>query len=105
MEGAVEPVSEEEADACWAIRDHHSRLAAWASQQSEPLDSQETLKRRLEAYRQQFGFQPIPRPPYWGGYRLIPKRIEFWKTGWGYLHERECYQKSGDEWTVTLLNP
>ena len=105
VEGTVEPVSEEEADACWATRDHHSRLAAWASQQSEPLDSQETLKRRLEEYRQQFDLQPIPRPSYWCGYRLVPERIEFWKTGWGYLHERECYQKSGDKWTMTLLNP
>ena len=105
VEGAVESVSEAEADACWATRDHHSRLAAWASQQSEPLDSQETLKHRLEAYRQQFDLQPIPRPSYWCGYRLVPERIEFWKTGWGYLHERECYQKSGDEWTMTLLNP
>jgi pyridoxamine 5'-phosphate oxidase len=105
VEGIIEPISEEESDAYWATRDHYSRLAAWVSRQSEPLDSRQTLKRRLEEYRQQFDFQPIPRPPYWCGYCLVPERFEFWKTGWGYLHERECYQKSEDEWTMTLLNP
>lgn len=105
VEGTVEPVSEEEADTYWSTRDRYSRLAAWVSRQSEPLDSPQTLEHRLKEYRQQFDFEPIPCPPYWCGYRLVPERIEFWKTGWGYLHERECYQKSGNEWTVTLLNP
>lgn len=106
VEGTVERVTEEEADAYWARRDRDSQLAAWASHQSEPLASRETLTRRLLEYRKRFDFErQVPRPPYWSGFRIVPERIEFWKAGWRHLHERVCYQRSETGWSVTLLNP
>lgn len=106
VEGTVQQVTEQEADAYWKTRDRDSQLAAWASHQSEPLASRETLKRRLLEYRKQFDFErQVPRPAYWSGFRIVPERIEFWKAGWRHLHERVCYQKSENGWSVTLLNP
>lgn len=105
IEGTVGPVSEQNADAYWATRRRDSQLAAWASRQSEPLDDARTLKGRLAEYRERFEFKPVPRPPYWSGYRLKPTRIEFWTSGWRSLHERVCYEHSDDTWSMTLLNP
>lgn len=105
VEGRVEQVSDREADAYWAKRPREAQLGAWASQQSEPLADRATLERRVAEYREKFRDATVPRPPYWSGLRVIPDRLEFWKSGDYRLHDRICYQLVEGEWTVTLLNP
>jgi pyridoxamine 5'-phosphate oxidase len=105
VEGTVELISDEEANAYWATRERDSQLGAWASKQSEYLDSRDTLNKRLTLYREKFKEQSVRRPPNWSGYRVIPERIEFWKAGWHRLHERVCYSKSASGWSVSLLYP
>jgi pyridoxamine 5'-phosphate oxidase len=105
VEGLVELISDEEADAYWVTRERNSQLCAWASKQSSVLDSRETLSRRLAEFRERFMDRQIPRPRNWSGYRLVPERIEFWTAGWHRPHERVCYQKSLSGWSVTLLYP
>lgn len=105
VEGCVELISNAQADAYWMTRERDNQLAAWASAQSELLDSRETLKRRFAEFKERFTDQQIPRPPTWLGYCLIPERIEFWTPGWHRLHERVCYAKSVSGWSVSLLYP
>jgi len=105
IEGIIEAVSDEEANQYWTTRPRDSQLGAWASHQSEPLDERKTLESRLAEYQEKFADQPVPRPPHWSGFRVVPGRIEFWKAGWHRLHERECYEKTPAGWTKTLLNP
>lgn len=105
IEGGVEIIDEEEADQWWASRPRDNQFAAWASNQSAPLESRELLERRLEKCHDQFVNGRVPRPPHWLGYRLVPRRIEFWKTGWRRLHERVCYERGEQGWRRTLLNP
>lgn len=105
IEGVVELLSNEEADAYWSTRPRESQIGAWASEQSSPLESHQVLMDRVNEFKQRYEGQQVPRPSHWLGYRLVPDRIEFWKAGWGRLHERDCYEKSGDEWTMQLLNP
>ncbi|MEY3218901.1 MAG: hypothetical protein RIT27_258 [Pseudomonadota bacterium] len=105
VEGAVEIVSDAEADAYWRTRPLESRIGAWASQQSQPLESRKILEDRYEHFAHQFSDTHIPRPPHWSGYRLTPQLIEFWEERPFRLHERVCYQKQANQWTMTLLNP
>ena len=105
VEGEVSPVAEAEADAYWRSRHPGSQLGAWASDQSEPLESRESLEARVAEYAERFGDGPIPRPPHWSGYRVAPVRIEFWRSLPNRLHERSCYALEGDEWRVSLLSP
>ena len=105
IEGLVELVKDHEADAYWSTRARDAQFAAWASCQSEPLDSRESLQNRLSEYQKKYADQRVPRPPMWVGYRVIPNRIEFWRAGWRYLHERVCYSKADNDWNVVLLNP
>lgn len=105
IDGSVEAVSEAESDSYWESRPRESQLGAWASAQSEPLDSRATLEQKLEEYRESYRDQPVPRPPHWSGFRVIPERIEFWKSGGHRLHFRECYEKTPEGWKKTLLNP
>lgn len=107
IEGRVDLVSAEEADAYWTTRPRNSQISAWASRQSEPLDSTAALERRMAEIAEQYRDQDIPRPPYWSGYRIAPDLIEFWQGG-EYkhrIHERICYRKQGATWTVTQLSP
>lgn len=97
VEGFVEPVTLEEADAYFATRPRVSQLGAWASLQSQPLDSRETLEKRLEEVTAKYDGQPVPRPPHWSGFRLKPDRIEFWRAHQYRLHWREEYVKAGDD--------
>jgi pyridoxamine 5'-phosphate oxidase len=106
IDGSIERVTDAEADEYWLTRPKESRIGAWASQQSQVLASRENLEKLYQRYAEQFGDGPIPRPPHWSGYRLLPERIEFWEERPFRLHLRTCYQKNQDgHWTVNLLNP
>lgn len=105
VEGRVEPVSAVEADAYWATRPRASQLGAWASQQSEPLGSRESLDLRYGEYDRKFAAQAVPRPPHWSGYRVVPDLIEFWLSRTGRLHERERYVQEPAGWRKLLVNP
>jgi len=91
IEGAVELVSAEQADAYFASRPRTSQLGAWASRQSEPLDARETFEARLMQWEAEFNVHDIPRPPRWTGFRVRPERIEFWYGAQYRLHERRLY--------------
>lgn len=105
VEGDVEPVTDAEADAYFATRPRESRLGAWASRQSAPLSSRWRLLRDVVAAARRFGTGPIPRPPFWSGYRVLPDRVEFWKSGTHRLHSREEWVLQASTWTSRHLYP
>lgn len=106
MRGPIERVSPEQSDAYYRSRPLDSRLGAWASKQSRPLEDRETLMAAVEAARETHGEDPA-RPPHWGGYRLRPLEIEFWCNGAFRLHDRFQWKRAnlGEAWTVNRLNP
>ncbi len=104
--GLVEPVSAAEADAYYLTRPRLSRIGAWASDQSRPLESRALLESRVAALTEQYGPEgDIPRPPHWSGYRVLPQRIEFWRDRPFRLHDRMVYTAHGDGWVVERLYP
>ena len=105
VEGAVERVSGQQADAYFASRARDSQLGAWASDQSRPLESRETFERRFEEMKRRFEGQDVPRPAHWGGYRLLPELIEFWTDRPHRLHERTLFIHDGESWREGLLYP
>jgi pyridoxamine 5'-phosphate oxidase len=105
VQGVVERTGTYEDDAYFASRPRESQLGAWASQQSRPLDSRETLLDRFVAAEMKYAGGAVPRPSYWGGYRLVPERIEFWQGGAHRLHDRFVYQRLDEHWVVSRLNP
>ncbi|HKG91977.1 MAG TPA: pyridoxamine 5'-phosphate oxidase [Gemmatimonadaceae bacterium] len=105
VEGRVEQVSDAEADAYFASRPRGSQLGAWASQQSRPIAHEGDLERRLAEFEQRFADRPVPRPPHWSGFRLVPHRIEFWKGMPSRLHRREVYERAGEGWREEVLYP
>ncbi len=105
VEGKVEVTSTEDSDSYWATRPRESQIAAWASQQSRPLASRETLAACVELWQKEFAGRDVPRPIHWHGYRLIPDRIEFWKGLPARLHDRVVFEKSEGGWQTFLLNP
>jgi pyridoxamine 5'-phosphate oxidase len=105
VEGLAERVSAAESDAYFATRPRESQIGAWASMQSQTLPDRATLVARVEAFTQRFAGQPVPRPPHWGGYRVVPDRIEFWYGRPHRLHERECYSLDARGWSKCLLYP
>jgi pyridoxamine 5'-phosphate oxidase len=104
-EGRVTRVSPDESDAYFAMRPRGSQIGAWASAQSERLASRGELEQRYADVERKYHGARVPRPPHWGGLRLRPDRIEFWKAGTYRLHDRTLYTRDGEEWSVQLLNP
>lgn len=104
LSGPVSQVEEGEADAYFATRPRESKLSAWASLQSQPLDSRLTFEARLAHIAAEFPGN-VPRPPHWGGYRIAPTWFEYWEDRAGRQHHRERYDRAGDGWTQTLLYP
>jgi len=103
--GTVSKVKEEEADAYFSTRDRGSQIGAWASRQSEPLDSRETLIQRVRELEQKYADSEVPRPPHWTGYVLSPDSVEFWTQREFRLHDRFLYSLQGEVWTMQRLNP
>ena len=105
IEGEVVRVPNEEADAYFATRSRDSQLGAWGSDQSRPLESRAIFEARYEETKRKFEGQHVPRPPHWGGYRVIPNRIEFWSDRPHRLHERRVFTRADGDWTEGLLFP
>ena len=105
VEGNVQPVSDDEADAYFATRPRGSQLSAWASLQSEVMATPRELDRRLAEIERKFVGAPVPRPPHWSGFRLVPERLEFWIGQPNRLHVRHLYTRDGDAWRIETLYP
>jgi pyridoxamine 5'-phosphate oxidase len=105
IEGTVELADPEESDRYFAGRPRDSQIGAWASDQSAALESREVLDTRLKEIEMRFEGRPVPRPPFWGGFRVIPQSLEFWFGRAGRLHERLLYTRDGDRWQTTWLYP
>ncbi|MCY1344906.1 Pyridoxine/pyridoxamine 5'-phosphate oxidase [compost metagenome] len=105
VEGRVEKVADDESDAYFASRPLGSRVGAWASEQSREVPGRDVLEQRELEYRSKFGDNP-PRPPHWGGYRLVPTAMEFWQGRPSRLHDRIAYRvQPGGAWQIVRLSP
>lgn len=111
VRGPVEPVSPEEADAYYASRPRDSRIGAWASQQSRPLESRFALEKAVARYAARYALGDVPRPPYWSGFRIVPRSIEFWQDRPFRLHDRLRFDRDATaddmtaDWTTSRLYP
>ena len=105
LRGPVEIVSDEEADAYYASRARGSRIGAWASKQSRPLESRFALEKAVAEYTARHAIGDIPRPPYWSGFRIKPQTVEFWHDRPFRLHDRLVFSRDGDGWKRTRLYP
>ena len=107
VEGRVDALPDEESDAYWATRPRGSQISARASAQSEPIASRADLEVRVAEIDARFKGQPVPRPAFWRGYRLVPNRIEFWQHRDDRLHDRLEFRREGPrrQWVATLLQP
>ena len=105
IEGTVSKVAEEEADSYFATRERASQIGAWASRQSQPVESPTALDERVARYEKEFAGREVPRPRFWSGFRVWPESIEFWKGKPNRLHERHLYTRDGDGWRIETLYP
>ena len=104
IEGTVEKVSASESDEYYVTRPLGARLSAWASNQSESVASRQVLEKAMDEARQRYGDNP-PRPPHWGGYRVLPQAMEFWQGRGDRLHDRLLYERAGAAWKIKRLAP
>lgn len=105
IEGAVSPVTPAEADAYFGSRPRQSQIGAWASQQSRPLESRFALEKRVAFYAAKHAVGSVPRPAHWSGFRISPRRIEFWQDGAFRLHDRVVYHRQEEGWRTERLYP
>jgi pyridoxamine 5'-phosphate oxidase len=106
IEGRVEKVSPAESDAYFHSRPLGSQLGAWVSNQSQVIESREVLEQRLQKLKEEYDNKEVPRPPHWGGFRVIPSEIEFWQGRPSRLHDRLLYQRAEDgSWKIQRLSP
>jgi pyridoxamine 5'-phosphate oxidase len=104
--GPVERISDAESDGYFSGRPRGSQLSAWASDQSRPLKAKAELDQRLAEVDARFAGATVPRPPWWGGYRVVPEQFEFWQQGEYRLHDRFEYRRGPDGgWSCVRLNP
>lgn len=105
IEGRVEKVADAETEAYFHSRPLSSQLGAWSSEQSRVVADRSVLERRFQDFQNQYAAQEIPRPPHWGGFRVIPHQIEFWQGRPSRLHDRLRYRLSRDDWQIDRLAP
>ena len=105
VEGRIERVSQQESETYFHSRGRGSQIGAWASKQSDILESHQSLADKVKFYEDKFAGKEIPLPPFWGGYRIIPDTIEFWQGKADRLHDRFVYTKQDSTWGITRLNP
>jgi pyridoxamine 5'-phosphate oxidase len=105
VEGTVSRVSVEESDEYFASRPRGSRLGAWASEQSRVVDGRRTLEQKLHSLQAEYENREVPRPPFWGGYRVEPEAIEFWQGREDRLHDRLVYRREDGAWRIERLQP
>lgn len=105
IEGRVTMLPEEESDVYFGARPRGHQLAAWASEQSEPIESHAILEERFAHFEERFEGHEVPRPHSWGGYLLAPSRFEFWQGRPNRMHDRLEYTRSGQGWTIRRLQP
>jgi pyridoxamine 5'-phosphate oxidase len=105
IEGTVTRVADEEADSYFATRNRLSQIGAWASRQSEPIETPTALEERVAKYEREFEGREVPRPRFWSGFRVLPERLEFWKGRPNRLHERHLYTRVGERWKIETLYP
>jgi pyridoxamine 5'-phosphate oxidase len=103
--GPVAPVAPAESDSYFGTRPRGAQLGAWASDQGEPLDSRDELDRRFSEVSARFAGQEVPRPPWWGGFRVQPVEVEFWQGRRNRLHDRVVYRVTDGRWTIQRLSP
>jgi pyridoxamine 5'-phosphate oxidase len=105
VEGPVEKVAAEESEGYFQVRPEASRIGAWASRQSQVVPSREFLEERYREFEAKFAGSAVPRPGYWGGFRILPEAVEFWQGRPSRLHDRLRYRKEGGAWTIERLSP
>jgi pyridoxamine 5'-phosphate oxidase len=105
IEGIIEKVSEKESDEYFYSRPRGSQVGAWVSNQSKVVENRTILEAKLLDFEKEYENKPIPRPPHWGGYRLIPDKIEFWQGRPNRLHDRILYSKNDNNWKIERLCP
>jgi pyridoxamine 5'-phosphate oxidase len=105
VEGSVTKVADDEADAYFATRARLSQIGAWASRQSEPIESSTVLSERVQKYEREFEGKKVSRPKFWSGFRVMPERIEFWKAKPNRLHERHLYTRAKSGWKIETIYP
>ena len=105
VRGTASTIDDRESDAYFATRDRPSQIGAWASPQSEVIPDRAWLEREWAEYEARFDGVDVPRPPHWGGYRLVPDIVELWHNQPSRLHDRLRYERDGDSWTIVRLAP